>query len=49
MMVMQLALEIQRSLLCAADLSPCLRRVRITLIEKGLDFDAFDVDLANMQ
>jgi len=29
--------------------SPCARRVLITLIEKGLDFDTVEVDLANMQ
>ena len=35
--------------LYSAALSPCVRRCRITMIEKGLDFDTVEVDLANMQ
>ncbi len=29
--------------------SPCVRRVRITLIEKGLDFDTVEISLPNME
>ena len=29
--------------------SPCVRRVRITLLEKGLDFDTVEVSLPNME
>jgi len=29
--------------------SPCVRRVHITLIEKGLNYDTVEVDLANME
>ncbi|MEH6516361.1 MAG: glutathione S-transferase family protein [Halioglobus sp.] len=29
--------------------SPCVRRVVISLVEKGLDFDTVEVDLANME
>ena len=39
----------ERLVLYAAGLSPCARRVRITLIEKDLPFDTVEVDLANMQ
>lgn len=35
--------------LYSAPLSPCVRRCRITMLEKGLDFDTIDIDLANMQ
>mgnify|MGYP000322775384 CR=1 FL=1 len=29
--------------------SPCVRRVRITLIEKGIDFDTVEISLPNME
>ena len=29
--------------------SPCVRRCRITLIEKGLDYDTVEMDLPNME
>ncbi|MEO0439139.1 MAG: glutathione S-transferase family protein [Pseudomonadota bacterium] len=35
--------------LYSVDLSPCGRRVMITLLEKGLPFDLVDVDVSNMQ
>lgn len=39
----------ERIVLYCAGPSPCVRRVWITLREKGLDFDTVEVDLANMQ
>jgi glutathione S-transferase len=41
--------NVEHFVLYKTDMSPCVRRVRITLIEKGLDFDVVDVDLPNMQ
>ena len=36
-------------ILYGAAVSPCMRRVVICLLEKGLNFDTVEIDLANME